>query len=68
MESIMQNLMSNSIRYRSPERIPSIHFWTEINTTEILLMARNNGLGIDLKKHGNRLFGLSNTFHRHPDS
>jgi sensor histidine kinase regulating citrate/malate metabolism len=31
-------------------------------------MVRDNGLGIDLKKHGHRLFGLNNTFHRHPDS
>jgi len=68
MESIMLNLLSNSIRYRSPDRIPSIHFWTEINTNEIKLIAKDNGLGIDLKKHGHRLFGLSNTFHRHPDS
>jgi light-regulated signal transduction histidine kinase (bacteriophytochrome) len=68
MESIMLNLLSNSIRYRSPNRIPEIHFWTEVNTNEIKLMARDNGLGIDLKKSGHRLFGLSNTFHRHPDS
>ncbi|MFT6843745.1 MAG: PAS domain S-box-containing protein [Psychroserpens sp.] len=68
MESIMLNLLSNSIRYRSPNRIPEIHFWTEVNTNEIKLMARDNGSGIDLKKSGHRLFGLSNTFHRHPDS
>ena len=68
MESIMLNLLSNSIRYRSPDRIPNIHFWTEMNTNGIHLMAKDNGLGIDLKKHGHRLFGLSNTFHRHPDS
>jgi PAS domain S-box-containing protein len=68
MESIMLNLLSNSIRYRSPTRIPTIHFWTEVNTNEIILMARDNGLGIDLKKNGKKLFGLSNTFHRHPDS
>ncbi len=68
LESIMLNLLSNSIRYRSPDRIPKIHFCTEINNNEITLIATDNGLGIDLKKHGHRLFGLSNTFHRHPDS
>lgn len=68
MESIMLNLLSNSIRYRSPDRIPNIHFWTEMNINGIQLMAKDNGLGIDLKKQGHRLFGLSNTFHRHPDS
>jgi PAS domain S-box-containing protein len=68
LESILLNLLSNSIRYRSPNRIPEIHFWTEMHTNGIKLMARDNGLGIDLKKNGHRLFGLGNTFHRHPDS
>lgn len=68
LESIMQNLLSNSIRYRSPDRIPKVHFCTELNNNEITLVATDNGLGIDLKKHGHRLFGLNNTFHRHPDS
>jgi len=68
IESIMLNLLSNSIRYRSPDRIANIHFCTEMNNNEITLIARDNGLGIDLQKHGHKLFGLSNTFHNHPDS
>jgi len=68
MESIMLNLLSNSIRYRSPDRIPKIHLCTKINNNEIVLIIKDNGLGIDLKKHGHKLFGLNNTFHRHPDS
>ena len=68
MESIMLNLLSNSIRYRSPDRIAKIHFCTKINNNEIVLIVKDNGLGIDLKKHGHKLFGLNNTFHRHPDS
>jgi nitrogen fixation/metabolism regulation signal transduction histidine kinase len=35
---------------------------------DVILMAKDNGLGIDLKKYGDRLFRLNNTFHRHPDS
>ena len=68
MESIMLNLLSNSIRYSSPNRIAKIHFCTKINNNEIILIAKDNGLGIDLQKYGHKLFGLSNTFHRHPDS
>ena len=68
MESIMLNLLSNSIRYRSPDRIAKIHFCTKINNNEIVLIVKDNGLGIDLKKHGHKLYGLNNTFHRHPDS
>ena len=68
MESILLNLLSNSIRYRAPDRIAQIHFRTEITNNEIVLIATDNGLGIDLKKYGHKLFGLNNTFHRHPDS
>ena len=68
MESIMLNLLSNAIRYRSPNRIAKIHFCTTVANDEILLIAKDNGLGIDLQKHGDKLFGLNNTFHRHPES
>jgi signal transduction histidine kinase len=68
MESIMLNLLSNSIRYSSPDRITKIHFCTAVNNNEIILIAKDNGLGIDLRKHGHKLFGLNNTFHRHPDA
>jgi PAS domain S-box-containing protein len=68
IESIMLNLLSNSIRYSSPDRIAKIHFCTAINNNQIMLLAKDNGLGIDLQKYGHKLFGLNNTFHRHPDS
>jgi PAS domain S-box-containing protein len=68
MESILLNLLSNSIRYRAHDRIAKIHFHTEIINNEILLIATDNGLGINLRKYGHHLFGLNNTFHRHPDS
>ncbi|MFQ3296783.1 MAG: PAS domain S-box-containing protein [Polaribacter sp.] len=68
MESIMLNLLSNSIRYRSLNRIAKIHFYTVVKDKEILLIAKDNGLGIDLEKHGHKLFGINNTFHRHPES
>lgn len=68
MDSILLNLISNSIRFRAPDRIAKIHFRTEIINNEIILIATDNGLGIDLKKYGHKLFGLNNTFHRYPGS
>jgi PAS domain S-box-containing protein len=68
MESIMLNLLSNSIRYRSPDRVIKVHFRTAFDNNKILLIVTDNGLGIDLKKNGHKLFGLNNTFHRHPES
>lgn len=68
LESILLNLLSNAIRYRAPNRITQIHFRTEIKNNEIILIVTDNGLGIDLKKYGHKLFGLNNTFHIHADS
>ena len=33
-----------------------------------LIQVIDNGLGIDLKKHGHKLFGMYKTFHKHEDS
>ncbi|PJZ79040.1 PAS domain-containing sensor histidine kinase [Leptospira neocaledonica] len=68
LESILLNLISNSIKYRSSHRIPKIEIRTEISEGKYLLIVEDNGLGIDLKKYQNKLFGLHKTFHRHPDA
>ena len=68
LESILLNLISNSIKYRSPHRIPKIDIRTEISEGKYLLIVEDNGLGIDLKRYQNKLFGLHKTFHRHPDA
>ncbi len=63
MESILLNLMSNAIKYRSPERKPIIHIETAKENDAVQLRVRDNGLGIDMQKHGDKLFGLHKTFH-----
>lgn len=68
LESIMLNLFSNALKYKSPDRIPKIHLRTEFINNEISLTVSDNGLGIDLTKHGSSLFELNKTFHNHPDS
>jgi PAS domain S-box-containing protein len=68
LESIFINLISNSLKYSSPERPPRIEVTTTINEGKIELKITDNGLGIDLKKHGHKLFGLNQVFHRHKDS
>lgn len=68
LESILLNLFSNALKYRSPERIPTIHLQTDcIDGNEILTIS-DNGLGIDMQKHGHKLFGLRKTFHRHAEA
>ncbi|TGK38774.1 sensor histidine kinase [Leptospira andrefontaineae] len=68
LESILLNLISNSIKYRSSHRIPKIEIRTEIVEDKYLLIVEDNGLGIDLNKYQSKLFGLHKTFHRHPDA
>ncbi|WP_147437253.1 PAS domain S-box protein [Ulvibacter antarcticus] len=68
LESIFLNLVTNAVKYRSPDRNPEIHIETEYINDKIKLTFRDNGLGIDLKKHGHKLFGLNKTFHRHPEA
>lgn len=68
LESIFLNLVTNAIKYRFPNRSPEIHVKTEIINEKVHLIFRDNGLGIDLEKHGHKLFGLNKTFHRHPEA
>lgn len=68
MESIFHNLISNALKYRSPNRKPRIKVRTEIKDHQILLTVEDNGLGIDLAKHGNKMFGMHQVFHNHPEA
>jgi signal transduction histidine kinase len=68
LESIMLNLLSNALKYRSPARAPEIHFLTEETSEGLTLKISDNGLGMDLKKYGGKLFGLNKTFHRHAEA
>ena len=68
IESIFHNLISNALKYRSPERKPKITVRTEVKDNQILLSVKDNGLGIDLVKHGGKMFGMHKVFHKHPDA
>ena len=70
LDSILLNFITNGIKYRSLERNSFIKLYSENDdiTGEIILNIQDNGLGIDLQRHGHKLFGMYNTFHRHKDS
>ena len=68
LDSIIQNLLSNALKYSSTERTPIIHFETNNNDGSIELSVSDNGLGIDLSKNESQIFGLHKTFHQHPDA
>ena len=66
--SYLHNLISNAIRYRTPRIKLNIHIKTYIKNKHIFLECRDNGVGIDMKMNGSKLFGLRKTFHGHPDA
>ena len=60
---LLQNLLSNGLKYRSPERKPVIHVSSvaaEDGIVEILV--RDNGIGIDPAYH-ERIFGVFKRLH-----
>ena len=68
LESIFQNLLTNAIKYRSPQRAPRIHIITRQSLNDIELRVQDNGLGIDLAQFGDKLFGLHKTFHENKEA
>ncbi len=64
-DSIVQNLLTNAIKYRSPDRLPEIQITTQKIDDYLCLSIQDNGLGIDLNKNKNKLFGLYRRFHSH---
>lgn len=68
LESILQNLLSNSLKYKSPNRTPVIHVETLFQHGILTLKFSDNGMGIDLKRHADKLFGLNKTFHKHAEA
>lgn len=68
IKSIMLNLLSNALKYHHAQRLPVISFRSSRKPGKVLLTVEDNGVGIDLHKYGNKLFGLHNTFHEHKDS
>lgn len=67
IDSILFNLVSNAIKYRSPERTAAIHLRTLHQDDMIVLTVEDNGLGVDLEKHGKDIFNLYKRFHRKID-
>ncbi|MGW8122176.1 PAS domain S-box protein [Roseivirga echinicomitans] len=68
LESIFLNLISNAIKYRSPDRPNQIRIDAEITAKFVVIKFTDNGKGIDLKMHKSKLFGMYKTFHGNEDA
>ena len=65
LQSIFYNLIINSIKYRKPNEQPHIEIKSKKENGKIILMFKDNGLGIDMKTKGDKIFGLYKRFHWH---
>jgi signal transduction histidine kinase len=68
IDSILFNLLDNALKFRAHKRKPIITITTYKNDGWTWLEIQDNGLGIDLNKHRNKIFMLNKTFHQHPNA
>lgn len=68
LDSIFLNLITNAVKYVQPGKTPIV----SIVTTEISgvkqLIVTDNGMGFDMEKVKDKIFGLNQKFHNHNDS
>ncbi|MGK4569071.1 PAS domain-containing sensor histidine kinase [Flavobacterium sp. 3HN19-14] len=67
-DSILLNLLTNAIKYRSAERALEIFISVKEDENFTTLTFSDNGIGIDLVKFSEKIFGLYQRFHNYPDS
>lgn len=66
LESVLMNFMSNAVKYCAENRPLRIEASTRSDADgNIVLKFKDNGIGIDLEKHKDRIFGLNERFHSH---
>ena len=64
----MLNLLTNAIKYRSYERPLKIRITTKNQGDFVVLTFEDNGIGLDLERHRDKMFGLYQKFHDRPNS
>ena len=68
MDSIFQNLIGNALKYKHPDRKPVIEITSKIKDNRIHLIFKDNGLGMNLERYGDKLFKMNKVFHKHPEA
>lgn len=68
LESILYNLLSNSIKYADSTRQPVINIDCYRKDKYRILKISDNGQGMNIEKIGSDLFGMYKTFHGNKDA
>lgn len=68
LDSIIMSLLSNAIKFRSPDRPSRVRVTADGTEGFTVVRFEDNGLGIDLGRHGGKLFKMYKNFHEATDS
>ncbi len=68
LESILYNIISNAIRYRKKDIKSNISIKCYNENNEKVIEIADNGIGIDLEKNSDKIFGMYKTFSSHNES
>lgn len=68
LESILYNLISNAIRYKHPQRKLLITISLYKQNDKDVIEVSDNGIGIDLVRNGDKIFGMYKTFSTNSDA
>lgn len=68
LESILLNFISNAIKYSHPQRTPVVEISAKVASNQLVLVIADNGIGIDLERNRDKLFGMYKTFSNNPDA
>lgn len=68
LQSILLNLITNAIKYSNPKVTPAFTIKSLKVNNGIQLLFSDNGIGFDMEKVGNSIFGLHQSFHNNSES
>ena len=63
LESVIYNLISNGIKYKSDKRNSKVILQSVHTKNELKILIADNGIGIDTEKYKSQLFEIYQTFH-----
>jgi len=68
MESILYNFISNALKYTNADVAPQITVMTRLADGRPQVIVKDNGIGIDMERYGDKMFKLNEVFHQGYDS
>lgn len=68
VESVVQNMLTNALKYSKKDEALRLSVYAETTYEDARIYFKDNGQGIDLEKHKDKIFGMYKTFHGNQDA